>query len=836
MLPRKLIRIIFTTIALLLSMVMVCAVGYSQPTDGSVISGSGFQAHMDRSKNRSLAASTVSYPETSPTLRFTTSSLTVNEADGTTALEIELVEANGQNIEAEVAFLAVSSSASLSDIEGYTTRRVSFTAQDPIGTIKTVTIALSADSDYEGTETALFELQNNTSGSITAPAQLELVIQDDDIPKIVINEIHADPDERWGDADGNGVVDSGDEFIEFINDEFRDVDLSGWTVSDNEEVRHTFPEGSIIPAGGAVVLFGNNDVQSTGSFGGALVQSSNESGGLSLDDNGDSIELRDSYGNIVFSQSYSSIASDNQSITRNRDGSGSFVKHSGAGGAAGAVFSPGTKIDGSSFGSKFALGIRGTEGWQMISTPTKNTTFNDLFSDFWMQGLTGSDAPNEVATIYKWDEKDGGVLLTPAEMSEELEAGVGYVVYLFEDNEFNVPGIQGGFPKIINSDQSENNSTVTLEVSATDHNDNSILDGSEGWNLIGNPFGSDLSVDALLSAFESVDSEVNAHLYIWDQSAGAGNGAFIPLSSGDTIAPFQAFWVRYTSNSGVRGTVTLNKRDLIVSQSSELYKESNSEQIDLTLSLDDGNQNDRYTLTFNNRGNVGLDRYDAFKLFSLNPEALNLYSLSGDLKLMKNVLPVDEEFSLEIPVDFDAPGRESLTMVWNGLDDIPDRWSVSLFDTKLNKEIDLRSVSDYRFDILGINGDTGISDNYTFSKPQLNKSKSKSEPPRFILSISSAVSGEIDTGEIPESVKLNPNYPNPFNPATTISYELKEDSEVLLSIWNIVGQKVVTLVDGMKEAGEHTANWNASEMPSGIYIAQLEVSGEVFIRKMTLIK
>jgi hypothetical protein len=189
---------------------------------------------------------------------------------------------------------------------------------------------------------------------------------------------------------------------------------------------------------------------------------------------------------------------------------------------------------------------------------------------------------------------------------------------------------------------------------------------------------------------------------------------------------------------------------------------------------------------------------------------------------------------MEIPLDFDAKGRESLRFEWKGLNSLPDNWNITLADTKLNKEVNLRTVSDYRFTASSEEGRSTLKEET--EEPRLNANRNESEEPRFLLTVTPGSVGQADTPDIPESVKLNPNYPNPFNPATTISYELKEDSEVLLSIWNIVGQRVVTLVDGMKEAGEHTATWNASEMPSGIYIAQLEVGGEVFIRKMTLIK
>lgn len=775
--------------------------------------------------------------ENPPTLAFKIGSQLQMESNGTAIIEVELVEANDTAVTADVIFLSGPSSASASDIGGYSTQSLSFSDTDRSGTTKAVTVTISNDSEYEDMETAVFKLQNSTTGGFIGPEVLNLHIQDDDAPDIVINEIHADPDGTNGDADGNGSVSSSDdEFIEFVNNEPGDIDISNWTVSDSERLRHTFPTGTVIPAGGVLVLFADDQVIPTGNFGGAIVQSTNRSPTLGLANSGDTIELADHNGDIVAEYTYGSEAADNQSITRDPDVSGPFIKHSVATGSGGALFSPGTKADGTPFGSRFAVSIRGSEGWHMISSPTQNISFNDLLGSFWMQGLTGSDAPAAGATIYEWDEERGGSFSTPSNMSNVMEAGKGYMVYFFEDNEFNTPGVQGGFPKILNSNESENNSPVTIPVSANDYNGNPGIDGNEGWNLLGNPFGSHISVDAVLAALQAVDENIQANLQVWDHNAGGGNGAYIDLTSGDTISPFQAFWVRYTE-AGVNGSATFNRGDLVTNKDAEFYKEQNEEQFSFEISLGDGTYFDQYQLLFSNKGSIDLDRYDAFKLFSMKPNAINLYSQFGNNKLMKNVLPADLDASIEISLDFDAPGRESLKFSWQGLEKLPRDWKVTLRDRKLNKETDLRSAQNYGFTVPESRQRAVTDKNDTdIEEPQLDRKKSESNQPRFVLSLSPVSAGVAEPAEMPESVKLNPNYPNPFNPTTTITYELKEDSEVLLSIWNIVGQKVITLVDGVQEAGEHTATWNASEMPSGIYIAQLEVGSEVFIRKMTLIK
>ncbi len=90
---------------------------------------------------------------------------------------------------------------------------------------------------------------------------------------------------------------------------------------------------------------------------------------------------------------------------------------------------------------------------------------------------------------------------------------------------------------------------------------------------------------------------------------------------------------------------------------------------------------------------------------------------------------------------------------------------------------------------------------------------------------------------VPSFINLSQNYPNPFNPNTVISYSLSTNSTVELSIYDIMGKKVATLVNEYKNAGMYDVNFNASDLSSGIYMYQLKIDGKVVeTRSMTLIK
>ncbi len=89
---------------------------------------------------------------------------------------------------------------------------------------------------------------------------------------------------------------------------------------------------------------------------------------------------------------------------------------------------------------------------------------------------------------------------------------------------------------------------------------------------------------------------------------------------------------------------------------------------------------------------------------------------------------------------------------------------------------------------------------------------------------------------IPKGFILYQNYPNPFNMETEISYDLPKASYVRLEVYNILGQNVISLVDGKQKAGYKTAKWDASSLSSGTYFYKLKAGDFVQTRKMVLLQ
>ncbi|MBN2245455.1 MAG: T9SS type A sorting domain-containing protein, partial [Candidatus Aminicenantes bacterium] len=98
-----------------------------------------------------------------------------------------------------------------------------------------------------------------------------------------------------------------------------------------------------------------------------------------------------------------------------------------------------------------------------------------------------------------------------------------------------------------------------------------------------------------------------------------------------------------------------------------------------------------------------------------------------------------------------------------------------------------------------------------------------------------------DDETLPGITALGDNYPNPFNPSTTITYSLKEGGQVRIDVYNLRGERLITLVNEVRDAGVYGVEWNGRDeagrmMPSGIYFYNMKSGKYTSIKKMILMK
>jgi hypothetical protein len=94
----------------------------------------------------------------------------------------------------------------------------------------------------------------------------------------------------------------------------------------------------------------------------------------------------------------------------------------------------------------------------------------------------------------------------------------------------------------------------------------------------------------------------------------------------------------------------------------------------------------------------------------------------------------------------------------------------------------------------------------------------------------------VDGRDGEEMFLLQQNFPNPFGDRTTITFDVLETSKVSLNVYNVLGQRVATLVDGVVPAGRQAVNFNASELPSGIYLYMLRSGDKSETKTMILVR
>lgn len=492
--------------------------------------------------------------------------------------------------------------------------------------------------------------------------------------------------------------------------------------------------------------------------------------------------------------------------------------------------------------------IYGSAGWRLLSIPKSNASLQDVIDNTAIQGITGGSNTDDEPNVFTYD--DSGQFEQPASVQTTISNGYGLGIFFFDN------ALEGSSRLPLTLQVDGNPPAADVDVVLNTLNTPETSAGSGGassfFTLVGNPFASNFNLNSLIPNANSIQD----HVHIWD----AETQSYLTKDRTQPfiISPWQAFWVERSSASKaasirfpVSGKTEVSETEIIFKQPERVEQKA-----DITFSLrSDQTVDNSLKLAFRTYATVSYDRADAAKLSPLNNKYAIAAFRNGSTGTLKSVE--------SLPFELDRTIRRNLVLAfknttgeyrldWNGLAAVSRDLEFELYDSITDTKINLRTTSNYTFNHKKTTTGTEFeSESETKAKakaasnralnPQLiadTGNKSNVFDRRFQLIITPRTSTNIDgdDAERPNSLRLHQNYPNPFNPATTIQFELPARNHVLLRVYNINGQMVAQLLDGVLPAGPQQVTFDAGGLSSGVYMYQLETDNITLTKKMILIK
>ena len=350
---------------------------------------------------------------------------------------------------------------------------------------------------------------------------------------------------------------------------------------------------------------------------------------------------------------------------------------------------------------------------------------------------------------------------------------------------------------------SKNNLSINKSVNAVNIQNNFVSSGTyeivypitlhSGWNIISNPFETDVSWNSVQS-FNQITESIHSF-----------NGSF---SSSTVMEPYNGYYfynvtnlqtiqIPYSVNSSLTKEVTLKSED--------------TQNLELSA-VNKNNQTSSIVIGFDQDAHSGYDKYDQFippgdfddiRISIMNKQIETPYQY-----LQADYREYDKNHSYEIFVKNEA--SDLLELVFKGIETIVAD-AVFLVDNNLAFH-DLRSSERI----------------YLKSTKSLNKIQLLIGNYEFIESNRTLL--------VPKSYSLNQNYPNPFNPSTTIEYTIPENTTVEIKLFNTLGEEIQTLVNEVKAPGKYEVLFEAKDLTSGVYLYRINSGDFVETKKMIFMK
>jgi len=443
--------------------------------------------------------------------------------------------------------------------------------------------------------------------------------------------------------------------------------------------------------------------------------------------------------------------------------------------------------------------------------------------------MTGADATSGTANVWTYSTAGQSWSALTNISTASQTAGAGFLVYVYQDgNNDGDTSDDADLPVTLSVSGTENSSSATV---------GSIASGN--WALAGNPYASTIDWDNVTKTYLATSA------YVWDSQAGtpayvSWNGSAGSLTDG-LIAPYQGFWIQA---SGGTGSLTIETADKS-GTAGTFYRTLESENTgSISFNISSGSLTDKTYISFRDDGDSGIDIADGYKLLPLSPtERVIGLSFIEENGLDINNLPFEGEGSIEIPFDvMKLTVDEDYNFVTNE-DEVTLTWDLSKLPETILNLILTNNVTGEVTNLLLENELAFFTQSKGFfpayGTETVNKYSEVGES-LFTLTIEySALSAESDL--MPKEFVLHPVYPNPFNPVTTLRYDLPENGLVNIIIYDMLGRQVKTLVNQTQDAGYRSVVWDATNdygkpVSAGIYLCQIQAGEYISTKKMVLLK
>ncbi|MBN1396554.1 MAG: T9SS type A sorting domain-containing protein [Bacteroidetes bacterium] len=354
---------------------------------------------------------------------------------------------------------------------------------------------------------------------------------------------------------------------------------------------------------------------------------------------------------------------------------------------------------------------------------------------------------------------------------------------------------------------------ITVQGESLNRSDvmyNTGISLQNGWNLVGNPFTVQHSLNDLEffpTATPSVGGTIRQFAYY--SGSGTVSGWDTSRVSINSIKPWSGVALFVNSAGTLRFSSAAQRSGL---PKPAVQKITGVSGPDWTLAINAyrpeiGMRCEGSTIGLAKGASEGDDAYDSYIPPIVGDKNVEVYFKNADGAMLRDIRPLSKEGSIwEMKVvTGDANARVNLQ--WNSDLNLPDpAFEAYLIDTDQKTAHNLKQIRS-----LEINSGDGIR---SF---------------RVVIGKKSFIEvNNAGVAIIPSSVKLYANYPNPFNPETVIRYSLPESYEsytVELKVFNVLGQEIATLVNERKSSGYYEAKFNGANQSSGIYFYQLSVTG-----------